>query len=158
MSTPTPETALARHWRLDVDLSSAKDGSDWQECIAMTEFSWSAEPNHEESTTYDTDGWAENEKTGQAWEATVNINRKSTTDGSAFHPVHEALRTAAFAWGEDAKVHVRFYDRKGRPEAYEGTALVTWTPSGGEATALSQVEITLTGTGALETITNPITP
>jgi hypothetical protein len=53
-------------------------------------------------------------------------------------------------------VRVRWYDRDGLPEAYEGIAIVTWAPSGGEYTALDQVEVTLTGNGPLTLIDNPV--
>ncbi|MFE6103183.1 phage tail tube protein [Streptomyces laurentii] len=155
MSTPTPVTALARRWRLEIDMSAAKDGTDWQLVPGVTEFTPAAEPNIEDSSSYDSDGWAENTKTGQSWELGVTINRKINDQVKVYHPTHEALRAAAFGWGSASEVHVRYYDRNGLPEAYEGTALVTWAPSGGEYTALDQVETTLTGTGPLLSITNP---
>lgn len=154
----TPVTALARRWRLEVDLSAPKDGTGYALCPAITEFKWTAEPNYEESTTYDTDGWEEHDKTAQGWEVEVKFNRKVSADSTAYNPVHEALRTAFFAYGEDSKVRIRFMDRNGLPEAYEGYALVTWEPSGGEANELDQVEVKLKGTGALTPITNPLTP
>lgn len=156
MSTPT-ETALARRWRLDVNMGT-EGAPDWQLCPAITEFQWTAEPNHEDDTSYDTDGWMENTKTAQAWEVEVTFNRKASPDSTVYSPVHEKLRTVFFAYGEDSKVQVRFYDRNGLPEAYSGKALVTWEPQGGEATALDQVQVTLTGTGALSMITNPVAP
>ncbi|MGW6455506.1 phage tail tube protein [Streptomyces sp. NPDC055078] len=157
MSTPTPETALARRWRFQVNMGTVSV-PDWQTFPAITEFQWTAEPNIEESTTYDTDGWAENEKTGQAWEVTITFNRKKSADSTVFHPVHEAVRQAFFAYGENNKIHVRFLDRTGAPEAYEGRAIPAWEPSGGEPTALDQTELTLTGTGPLTSIANPVTP
>jgi hypothetical protein len=156
MSTPTPVTALARRWRLEIDMSADKDGSDWQLVPGVTEFSPSAEPNIEDSSSYDSEGWAENTKTGQAWELGVTFNRKINDSVKVYHPTHEALRLAAFAFGSASEVHIRYYDRNGLPEAYEGTALVTWAPSGGEYTALDQIEATLTGTGPLLPITNPV--
>ncbi|NEY32054.1 hypothetical protein GTU99_07580 [Streptomyces sp. PRKS01-65] len=156
MSTPTPVTALARRWRLEIDMSAAKDGSDWQMVPGITEFNPAAEPNIEDSSSYDSEGWAENTKTGQSWELGVTINRKINDSVKVYHPTHEALRLAAFAFGSASEVHVRYFDRNGLPEAYEGTALVTWAPSGGEYTALDQVEMTLTGTGPLLPITNPV--
>ncbi|MEU6342223.1 hypothetical protein ABZ883_14925 [Streptomyces sp. NPDC046977] len=153
MSTPT-ETALARRWRLDVNMGSP----DYQLCPAITNFQWEAPPNIEDSSTYDDEGWSDSEKTGQSWSATATFNRKASPDSTTYSPVHEALRQAAFGWGDDAKVDVRFYDRNGLPEAYQGYALVTWAPSGGERTALDQVEVTLTGKGPLTPITNPVTP
>jgi hypothetical protein len=156
MSTPTPTNALARRWKLDIDLSAAKDGSDWQNVIGITEFTQSAEPNIEDSSDYDSEGWAGNTKTGQAWELGVTINRRINDQVKVYHPTHEALRTAAYAFGSASEVHVRYYDRNGLPEAYEGTAIVTWAPSGGAYTALDQVEVTLTGNGPLTPITNPV--
>lgn len=156
MSTPTPTTALARRWKLELDMSAAKDGSDWQAVPGVTEFNPSAEPNIEDSSDYDSGGWAGNTKTGQAWELGVTINRRINDQVKVYHPTHEALRAASYAFGSASVVHVRYYDRDGLPEAYEGTALVTWAPSGGEYTALDQVEMTLTGDGQLLLITNPV--
>lgn len=156
MSTPTPTTALARRWALQLDMSAAKDGSDWQTVIGVTEFNPAAEPNIEDSSDYDSGGWAGNTKTGQSWELGVTINRRINDQVKVYHPTHEAFRAASYAFGSASEVHVRYYDRDGLPEAYEGTALVTWAPSGGEYTALDQVEMTLTGTGPLLLITNPV--
>lgn len=156
MSTPTPTTALARRWKLELDMSAAKDGSDWQAVPGITEFNPSAEPNIEDSSDYDSGGWAGNTKTGQAWELGVTINRRINDQVKVYHPTHEVLRAAAYAFGSASVVHVRYYDRDGLPEAYEGTAVVTWAPSGGEYTALDQVEMTLTGDGQLLLITNPV--
>ena len=156
MSTPTPTTALARRWALQLDMSAAKDGSDWQTVIGVTEFNPAAEPNIEDSSDYDSGGWAGNTKTGQSWELGVTINRRINDQVKVYHPTHEAFRAASYAFGSASEVHVRYYDRDGLPEAYEGTALVTWAPSGGEYTALDQVEMTLTGTGPLLLITTPV--
>ncbi|CAM5368140.1 hypothetical protein SCALM49S_04581 [Streptomyces californicus] len=54
------------------------------------------------------------------------------------------------------EVDSRWFDREGYPEAYEGTGIVKWEESGGEHTALGQVEITITGDGKITPITNPI--
>jgi hypothetical protein len=156
MSTPTPITALARRWRLEIDLSAAKDGSAWTVVPGITEFSPAAEPNIEDSSDYDSDGWAGNTKTGQSWELGVTINRRINDQVKVYHATHEAFRAASFAFGSASQVHIRYYDRNGLPEAYEGTALVTWAPSGGEYTALDQVEMTLTGDGPLLLVTNPV--
>lgn len=156
MSTPTPTNALARRWKLDLDMSAAKDGSDWQNVIGITEFTQSAEPNIEDSSDYDSGGWAGNTKTGQAWELGVTVNRRINDQVKVYHPTHEAFRLASLAFGSASEVHIRYYDRDGLPEAYEGTAIVTWAPSGGEYTALDQVEMTLTGNGQLLPITNPV--
>ena len=154
MSTPT-ETALARRWRMDINMGTDLS-PDWQLCPGITEFQPTFPPNIENSTSYDTDGWAENTKTGQSWELGVTINRKINDQVKTYHATHEAFRLASFAFGSASEVHVRYFDRNGLPEAYEGIALVTWAPSGGEYTALDQVEMTLTGNGKLNSITNPV--
>lgn len=156
MSTPTEEQ-LARHWRLDVNMGTV-GSPDWQLCPAIREFQHTAPPNLEDSTTYDSDGWEESTKTAQAWQAEATFNRKASPDSTTFSPVHEKLRAAWLAFGDAAKVQVRFYDRNGLPEAYSGTVFVEWEPEGGDYKALGGVKVTLKGTGALTPITNPVTP
>ncbi|MGW0550564.1 phage tail tube protein [Streptomyces altiplanensis] len=154
MSTPT-ETVLARRWRLEINMGTVAV-PDWQLCPAITEFSWTAEPNHEESTTYDTDGWTESTKTAQSWEVEATFNRKATPDSTAYSPVHEKIRAAWLAYGEAHQVHMRWMDRNGLPEAYEGFGLPNWEPQGGESSDLDQVQVTWTGTGPLTEIPNPM--
>lgn len=156
MATPT-ETTLARRWIVDVNMGT--DASpNWQLLLALTNFTWKADPTIQDDSTYDDGGWASNTKTGQSWTADATFNRKATPDSTTYSPVHEHLRTAAFATGAASKVGVRWYDRDGLPEAYQGTCLITWEPSGGDRTALEQIKATLTGTGQLLLITNPLTP
>lgn len=156
MSTPVEtETALARRWRLEVNMGTA-EAPDWQLCPGITEFEWTAEPNHEDSTSYDTGGWTENTKTAQSWEVTATFNRKHTPDETAYSPVHEAIRIAFFAYGAAHNVHMRWLDRNGLPEAYEGRGLPNWEPQGGEYTDLDQVQVTFTGNGELLPIDNPL--
>lgn len=155
MSTPTPTTALARRWKMDVNLGD-DDVADWQPMIAITEFQPTFPPNIEESTTYDSDGWTENEKTLQSWEVAATFNRRINDQTLVFNDVHEALRQTAFGSGSSSKISIRFYDRQGLPEAYQGRCLVEWEDQGGEASALGQVSITLTGDGPLVMIDNPL--
>ena len=102
MSTPT-ETALARRWRLEINMGTVAV-PDWQLCPAITEFQWTAEPNLEDDTSYDTDGWGESTKTGQDWEVEVTFNRKASPDSTVYSTVHEAIRTAFFAYGDLARI------------------------------------------------------
>lgn len=153
--TPTPITALARRWKLEVNLGTDAV-PDWQPMPGITEFQPTFPPNIEDSSSYDSDGWMENTKTGQSWELAVTFNRKINDTAKVYNDVHEALRLANFATGSASEVNVRFYDRNGLPEAYEGTVLVEWEDQGGEYTALGQVSATLTGTGPLVMIDNPI--
>ncbi|RLL66995.1 hypothetical protein [Streptomyces sp. Z26] len=153
MSTPTPVTALARRWRLEVNMGDAET-PDWQLCPGITAFQWTAPPNHEDSSDYDSDGWAGNTKTGQSWEVKATFNRKISKDSTLYSAVHEKIRAAFFAYGDASQVHIRWADRLGLPEAYEGLALPAWEPKGGEYTDLDQVETTFTGDGPLTPVTN----
>lgn len=155
MTTPTEETELAREWRLEINMGTADD-PDWQLCPGIREFQPASEPNIEDSSDYDGEGWASNEKTGQAWELSATIRRKANKSVKIYHPVHEKIRLAHFAYGDGNKIHLRYMNREGLPEAYEGKAIPTWAPSGGEYTALGEVEITFTGDGPLTPIDNPL--
>jgi hypothetical protein len=154
MATPT-ETALARRWRVDVNMGTDV-APDWQLLPAITNHSPKSPPDIEDDSTYDEGGWASNTKTGQSWSAETTFNRKATPDSTAYSAVHEKLRAAHFGFGTDSKVEIRWYDRDGLPEAYQGTALVTWEASGGNRTALEQIKVTFTGTGQLMLIDNPL--
>lgn len=158
MTTPTPpatpETALARRWRLEVNIGT-ETTPDWQLCPGITDFTFTAPPTLQASGEYENGGWGSNTKTAQTWQVTATFNRKKTADSTAYSPVHEHIRAAAFGWGGTSKVHIRWYDREGLPEAYEGHAVVTWAPAGGDYTALGSVVATMDGDGPLELIDNP---
>src|SRR5690606_41675165 len=98
MSTPTEETELAREWRLEINMGTA-EAPDWQLCPGVREVQPTSEPNIEDASDYDGDGWAANEKTGQAWELSVTIRRKANQSVTGDSPVHEAARRAHFRYG-----------------------------------------------------------
>ncbi|MFP8960037.1 phage tail tube protein [Streptomyces nanhaiensis] len=155
MSTPTPETSLARRWRLEINMGT-EAVPDWQICPGITDFVPNTPPTLQASGEYENGGWGSNTKTAQTWQIVATFNRKKTADSTAYSPVHEKLRTAAFGWGADSKVEVRWFDREGLPEAYQGTGVVTWAPAGGDYTALGSVVATIDGDGPLELIANPL--
>lgn len=155
MSTPIEENELARDWRVDVNMGT-EEVPDWQLCPGVRAFQHMAPPNIEDSSDYDSDGWAGNTKTAQSWSIEMTIRRKTNNTVKEFHPVHEAIRLAANAYGAANLVHLRWYNRQGLPEAYEGKAIPEWEPQGGEYTALGEVAVNLTGDGARSTIDNPL--
>ncbi|MGW6009715.1 phage tail tube protein [Streptomyces sp. NPDC055210] len=157
MATPTEETELAREWRLEINMGTA-EVPDWQLCPGVREFQPESEPNIEDASDYDGEGWSSNEKTGQSWKVTVKIRRKANKSVKVYNPVHEAIRLAHYAYGDANKVHLRYLNRNGLPEAYEGKAIPNWQPQGGEYTALGETDIEFTGDGPLTPITNPLAP
>jgi len=156
MATPT-ETVLARRWVVQINMGTDVS-PDWQLSPATTNFTFKYPNVTQDDSDYDSGGWGSTVKTAQNWSGELSFNRKSTPDSTAYSTVHEKLRTAALSFGSSSKIGVRWYDRNAMPEAYQGTALVEWEPSGGDRTALEGIKVTLTGVGALVPITNPIAP
>ncbi|MFF9284869.1 phage tail tube protein [Streptomyces griseosporeus] len=158
MSTPTEptetETALARRYRVDVDTGSGT--VTWSWLPGIKEFAPKVDPTQQDSTTYDDDGWADQTVTQLAWSADITMLHRCNPTTKAFNAAQEKLRLASEQFGDGSRVHVRWYDKEGRDEAYEGYALVTWERDGTATDDLDSVKVTLTGKGARTKITNPL--
>lgn len=150
-------TALARRFKVDVDVAWPSGPADWQPLLGITDFKPAVAPTLQEASDYDSNGWVGQEKTMQAWTAEVTLLRKKDNAG-AFPPAQEALRAAEDQFGQDARAHVRWYDRDGGEEAYEGYALVQWARANSGVADLDAATVTLTGDGARTLITNPLAP
>lgn len=160
MTEPTPETlvsTLARKFRIDVDTSATSTPA-WTQVRAISSLSPGIDSNMEDDSDYDSDGWGSNVKTAMTWSLEMTLLRKVGVTSRAYDPGQEALRLAADEFGADSVVHVRWYDREGGDESYEGYASVEWSPEGGAYTALDAASVTLHGQGARLTVENPITP
>lgn len=158
MSTPTEtETALARRFILEINMDD-DDTPDWGAVYGMTAFMYKITPNIEDDADYDGEGWGDANKTGQDWEVTASFKRKQDPDNTSFSPVHERIRQHSVGYGDANKTRLRFYDRNGLPEAYQGKAVPTWEPQNDEARDQDIVEVTWAGSGPLTAITNPATP
>ncbi|MFD3572803.1 phage tail tube protein [Streptomyces sp. NPDC058644] len=161
MSTPTPpletETALARRYRLE--LNTGTDAAPvWALVPGIQEFAPKVEPTQQKSTTYDDEGWADSTVTELAWSIEAKLAHRCHPETGAFNAAQEKIRLASETFGVASRLHVRYYDREGRDEAYEGRVLVTWEPDGGAADDLDTVKVTLTGKGPRKKITNPAAP
>ncbi|MFF2922726.1 phage tail tube protein [Streptomyces celluloflavus] len=159
MTTPTPPaetvTALARRYRLELDMG--KDGTPaWSVIPGITEFTPKIEPTQQDVTTYDADGWSEQAVTMLAWSIETTLAHRAHPTTGVFNPAQEALRKASMSFGAASYVRVRYYDRNGAPDAYQGQALVTWEPDGGGPDEVDTIKVTLTGSGPLSEITNPV--
>lgn len=159
MSTPVQpaetETALARRYRLELDTGTTAVPA-WSIVPGMQEFAPKIEPTQQESTTYEDEGWADNTTTKLAWTAEATLTHRCHPTTKAFSPTQVALKKASERFGAPGTVHVRWYDREGRDDAYEGYALVTWEPDGGNSEDLDTITVTLTGKGRAVEITNPL--
>lgn len=149
-------TDLAREYRVQINMGT-EAVPDWDSgtVFGLISFKPSVEPNLEDDSDYESEGWNGNTKTAQAWNAELVISHKYNPATGLYHPVHDKLEAASEAFGDASRVHVRYFRRSGRGTGRRGWALVQWEPEAGEHTALDRVTVTLTGDGKLETIPNP---
>lgn len=151
-------TALARRWRVDVNTGTNATPV-WTQVLGVTEMSPpKVEPVIQTSSDYEDAGWEGNEVTGHKWSAEITVRRKQSPTG-AYDAGQEALRGKKLLAGADATISVRIYERAGGSgtEAYQGTAVVGWEDDKGKGEDTAAATISLTGTGPLEAITNPVT-
>jgi hypothetical protein len=147
-------STLARKYKLDINTGTELSPT-WTQVKAIAEFKPTIDASTEDDSDYDGAGWGSDAKTLLKWKIELKIIRKITVDTAAYDPGQEALRGVAEDFGPDGVVHVRWYDRDGSTEAWEGFGEVTWEPDGGDTTALATVSVNLMGRGAREVITNP---
>ncbi|MEU0033168.1 hypothetical protein AB0M86_45445 [Streptomyces sp. NPDC051639] len=158
MTTPVQpaetETALARRYRLELDTGTTTPT--WVIVPGINDFAPKVDATQQASTTYEDDGWADQTVTELAWSIEATMLHRCHPTTNAFNAAQEKLRLAAEAFGAAASVHVRWYDREGRDEAYEGYALVGWERDGTATDDLDSVKVTLTGKGKRTKIDNPL--
>lgn len=142
--------ALARRFKMDVSI----DATTWLPLRGINDLSpQPSTPDNQAADDYDTGGWHGFEKTMQAWTAVAKVNRVQSA--GVFDPGQELVRGRQLGWGDDARVNVRWYDRNGAPEAYQGVALIGWQQSKTGVADLEEATITFTGDGELTEIDNP---
>ncbi|GAA3455875.1 hypothetical protein GCM10018962_77090 [Dactylosporangium matsuzakiense] len=148
-------TALARRWAIEVDVNPS-GVADWQPLIGVEDFKPQRSQRREKDESYEDAGAMREAITGSSWKNEITLIHRAGVDGVTFNPVQEHLRVKAEA--ADAltgEAHVRWFDRSGTGEAWEGRCLVDWEPEGGDGGARDTVKVTLNGQGARVAITNP---
>lgn len=134
----------------------ASTGTGWVQVRAITGLKPTIDSNMEDDSDYDSDGWGSEVKTAMSWKLELDLGRKVGVTSRAYDPGQEIIRVAGDKFGPDSVVRVRWYDRNGGPEAYEGYASVDWAPEGGSYSDLDKAKATLSGQGARTVITNPV--
>lgn len=151
---PDEVTALARRYAIDINLGD-DESPDWQRLLGVREFAPSVEPTHEDDSLYEDEGWVSMVRTALAWSAEIMLSHRVGSDGT-WNAVQRHLRNSSQNFGSSAYVGVRYFDRDGAADdAWQGVALVTWAPEGGDHTNPDRVSVTLTGHGKPVAITNP---
>lgn len=154
-SQPT-QTVLSRRWALQVNTNTVASPT-WTTVNGMNNF----KPKPHEAVTkddnaYEDGGWQSKTKTALSWGAEAKLLRRvSTSDDTVFDTGQEKLRALARLLGSTGVAHIRYYDREGGTEAFQGFAEVKWAEEGGGQDDLAMVTVTLEGKGELEIITNP---
>lgn len=144
--TPTVNSA----WNLEVNTGSTATPV-WTQVRGLNNLVPTIANTRQDATDYDNEGWGADAVTLRKWQVTASAFRKLYTD--AYDAGQEKLRTAA---NDLETVHIRWYDRSTpEGEAYQGFAVVEWTPAGGGAEGLQAVNVVLLGQGARAAITNP---
>lgn len=147
-------SALARRYAIDINLGTT-DEPDWQRLLGVREFNPEVEPTHEDDSLYEDEGWHSHTRTALAWQLEANISHRKSESGE-WNAVHRHLRNSSIKFGSGSYVGVRYYDREGaEDDAWEGRALITWAPEGGEHTAVDRIDVTFEGSGRLREISNP---
>lgn len=136
-------TELARRFRVDVSTDDVnyvqiKGVNDYNPQVANTEADASA---------YDTDGWGSTEITLKNWSASVKTFVR--TEAGVLDPGIKLCRDTQLAFGDQARLWVRSYDRNTGKEARKGRAIVTYNRSKSGVTDLDEVQIDFKGDGAL---------
>ena len=156
MTQPTSTvTGLARRFAVEID-TAAPGPAVWLPLIGIEEFKPNWGQRREADEDYDDAGAERQAVTGSNWNLELKVIHRSPDGGITFDSVQEYLRLKAQT--DDAlggEVHVRWFDRHGGVEAYEGRALVSWAPDGGNGGARDTVAVVLSGQGKRAQIANP---
>jgi hypothetical protein len=168
MSTPAVEAALeplvstlARKFRVEVDTATVAPGATeapdpvWTQVRGLTGVKPTMDNTTEDDSDFDSGDWGSDVKTQIKWGLELDMARKRGVYTKNYDPGQELLRGLGEETGPEATVHVRWYDRDGGPEAYEGYATVQWEDGDGGPTDLSSASATLAGQGRRNRIENP---
>lgn len=149
MANTTPQASkLARRWALDVRPLGGEEDAPFTRVRGINSFQPGLDPNMEDTTDFDNDGWTSQEKTMQGWSLSIGFIEKVGTDTLAQQdPGQAILEQASDKYGADSMVEALWFERDG-DLAYQGIASVQYEPQGGSPTDLSTVNVTLQGNGA----------
>lgn len=148
-TAPTHTTELARRWRLDIDTGYPGGGPSWSQLLGIEDFkppSDAIEPVEEEKSDYNSD-----------WVGTRHVKLKTTGEVTFFREktlagvkdvAAQKLYAARLGFGEDAVVHIRWYDRLDNTgEAFDGYFNAKWEPAATDSKNLEKIKVTFSDYG-----------
>ena len=145
-------TALARKFRVDVSTDLTLAGG-WLQLNGIHTLKPSISPKMIDTSAYDTNGWDSNEVISNGWDLSVGFWRRTTA--GVYDPGQELLRARVGQFGDNARAGVRWYDKNGGPESFQGVVLVKWDRAQDGVTDADSAVTALTGDGVLGMPANP---
>lgn len=145
-------TALARKFRVDVTADLTLAGG-WLQLNGIYTLKPSVDPKMIDTSAYDTNGWDSNEVISNGYSVSAGFWRR--TVAGVYDPGQELLRARVGQFGDAARAGVRWYDKNGGPEAYQGVTLIKWERAQDGVADADAATVTMTGDGVLATIANP---
>jgi len=143
-------TSLARRFRLDV----SADAASWLRLNSMTDFNPQISPNKVDATTFDDNGATAMEIVSNSFLITAKVLRQPIA--GVYDPGQELVRACQSQYGDAARVYVRYYDKFTGLEGKQGRTIAEWNESKTGQADLNEIQITLTGDGAISSI-GPVT-
>ncbi|WGH92093.1 hypothetical protein QDX21_07055 [Auritidibacter ignavus] len=143
---------LARRWAVEVQKIGSTDN--WVRVRGINSLTPGLDPNFEDTTDFDNDGWSSSEKTLQGWSLAIGYIEKVGAESNVQDPGQAILENASDKFGDASLIKVRWFERGGE-RAYQGVAAVQYEPQGGGTSDLGTVNVTLNGNGKREPITHP---
>jgi hypothetical protein len=148
--TTIGQSQTPARWMLEVDTAGSWTSPTWTPVFGVQSMTPAINPNKVDNSDFDTGIWTSQTTTGLAWSVAVTVEHK--TYGGAEDPGQAFIRQSSIPTGASAQphlIHVRWYDRYGAAEIYEGYASPTWAAQGGTSKDTEKAAITLDGNGAL---------
>lgn len=140
---------LARSIAVDV----STDGTNWLNLKGRVDNAPQITPNKVDSTDVDTDGWTSNEITLQSGVLTVKYN--ALMSSGTPDPAQELVRACVGQFGDDSRIHVRWYDTDGGSDAWSADSIVELSRSSTAVADLMAMQATFTLDGTVTSIDNP---
>lgn len=148
----TNTTALASRFRVDLTEDLTLAGG-WTQLVGMDDLKPNVAQNLVETSSYDNTGFESYEKTFQGWSVVARCWMRTVT--GLIHPSLQLLVDRELEFGDGCRIGVRWYDKNGVPEAFQGVAVVQ-TERGNTGVKDPETKVfTLMGDGVLTPITNP---
>lgn len=155
VTSPVLALASAGKWKFAVDTSVGQDGSSYIPVRGITGFTPGVDATSVDDSDFESGVWGSDGVTQVKWSLAVKLDRKVAA-GYTEDPGQAVLRLAYPQVGASSVVRVRWNDRNGGPEAFDGFGTVKWSEDGGGTADKSSVSVTVMGRGTRNTITNPM--